>query len=166
MRLPMRVLLVTIFCGLAAACSHPGPGAQSAATTAPDEAAIRAAADSWTTAYNAGDVDKIVALYADDAVVMPPNVHALPGHEAIRKYLATDVAAAQSAGLVTKDGPSAVGVSGDFAWHTGTSAVVDAAGKTIETVQYTEVWHRTNGKWLMVRDIWNDDAPAAGPPSK
>ena len=50
-------------------------------------------------------------------------------------------------------------MSGDLAWHTGTSSVVDATGKTIETSQYTEVWHRTNGKWLMVRDTWNDDAP-------
>jgi ketosteroid isomerase-like protein len=40
---------------------------------------------------------------------------------------------------------------------------VDAAGKTVETGSYIEVWRRTNGQWLMVRDIWNDDAPPAPP---
>jgi len=39
--------------------------------------------------------------------------------------------------------------------------VIDTAGKTVETGKYIEVWRRINGKWLMVRDIWNDDAPPA-----
>jgi len=168
MRVPIRTLLITILFGMTGACSPSGPGASATAPPATastaDEATIRAAADAWTRAYNAGDVETIVALYADDAIVMPPHVHALPGREAIRKYIATDIAASKSAGLTTKDGPSAVGISGDLAWHTGTSAVIDAGGKTIETIQYTEVWRRINGKWLMVRDTWNDDAPAAGAP--
>jgi len=161
MRLPTRILLASIILATAGACTPSGQGTPSATAATSDEAAIRAGTDSWTTAYNAGDVDKIVALYADDAVLMPPNVQALPGHAAIRKYLTADVAASRAAGLTAKDGPSTVGVSGDLAWHTGTSSVVDAAGKTIATSQYTEVWRRTNGKWLLVRDTWNDDAPPA-----
>jgi hypothetical protein len=43
---------------------------------------------------------------------------------------------------------------------------VDAAGKTVETGKYIEFWHRINGKWFMVRDIWNDDAPPAPEPAK
>jgi hypothetical protein len=44
--------------------------------------------------------------------------------------------------------------------------VIDAAGKTVETGKYIEVWRRINGKWLMVRDIWNDDAPPPPAPPK
>jgi hypothetical protein len=44
--------------------------------------------------------------------------------------------------------------------------VIDAAGKTVETGKYIEVWRRINGKWLMVRDIWNDDAPPGPAPPK
>jgi ketosteroid isomerase-like protein len=165
MRLPMRVLLVSFAVGVAAGCSPSGPAGQTTAGTAADEAVIRAGTDTWNTAYNAGEVDRIVALYADDAVVMPPNVPAISGHEAIKEYLTKDVAAAKAAGLTAKDGTSAVGVSSDLAWHAGTSSVIDAAGKTVETGKYTEVWRRTNGKWLIVRDIWNDDAlPAPTPP--
>jgi uncharacterized protein (TIGR02246 family) len=165
MSLPMRVLLVAIVLGMAGACSPAGPGSPPAAVAASDEAAIRAAADSWTVAYNAREVDKVVALYTDDAVLMPPNVQALPGRAAITKYLTQDIAASKAAGLTFKDGPSTVGVSGDLAWHTGTSSAVDASGKVMGTVNYTEVWRRTNGKWLMVRDIWNDDAPPAPAPA-
>jgi ketosteroid isomerase-like protein len=164
MRLPTRVLLLSIVVAASAACSPSGPTGQPA--VAADEAVIRAGTDTWNTAYNAGEVDKIVALYTDDAVVMPPNVPALAGHDAIRQFLTKDIAAAKAAGLTAKDGTSSVGVAGDLAWHAGTSSVVDASGKTVETGNYVEVWHRTNGQWLMIRDIWNDDAPpAATPPS-
>ena len=161
MPLRMRILFVAIVLGMAGACSPAGPGSPPASTAAADEAAIRAGADSWTAAYNAGDVEKVVALYADEAVLMPPNVQALPGRAAITKYLTQDIAASKAAGLTFKDGPSTVGVSADLAWHAGTSSAIDANGKVIGTVNYTEVWRRMNGKWLMVRDIWNDDAPPA-----
>ncbi len=41
--------------------------------TAADVATIHAATNAWVEAYNAGDADKIVALYADDAIMMPPD---------------------------------------------------------------------------------------------
>jgi uncharacterized protein (TIGR02246 family) len=165
MRMPIRVLIVSFVIGVVAGCSPSGPAGTTAASTAADEAVIRAGTETWNTAYNAGDVEKIVALYAEDAVVMPPYAPALKGREAIREYLTKDIAAAKAAGLTGKDGTSAVGVSGDLAWHAGTSSVIDATGKTVETGNYVEVWRRTNGKWLMVRDIWNDDAlPTPAPP--
>jgi ketosteroid isomerase-like protein len=72
------------------------------------------------------------------------------------------MASARKAGLAYKDGPGDVGVAGDLAWHAGASLVVDAQGATVATGKYIEVWRRMDGRWLMVRDIWNDDAaPAA-----
>ena len=61
-------------------------------------------------------------------------------------------------GLTDKNGIGDVGISGDLAWHAGTSSASDTAGKTVETGKYVEVWHRINGTWLMVRDIWKNDA--------
>ena len=166
MRLLIRTLLLSFSLAITAGCAQPAPTSQAPATTAADEAAIRAGTVRWTDAYNAGEVDKIVALYTDDAVVMPPNAPALNGRAAIRDFLTQDIAAAKAAGLTAKDGAGDVGISGDLAWHAGTSSVVDATGKTVETGKYIEVWRRTNGKWLMVRDIWNDDAPPAPAPAK
>jgi ketosteroid isomerase-like protein len=41
----------------------------------------------WLAAYNAGDVETIVAKYADDAVVMAPGNPAAVGRDAIRELI-------------------------------------------------------------------------------
>ena len=161
MRLPLQILLASAFIGLLAGCTPSIAPAPSGASLAADEATIRGGTDAWNAAYNAGDVDGILALYSDDAVVMPPNVPLVTGLASLREYLTKDIAASKSAGIVAKDGISEVAISGDLAWHAGTSSFVDAAGKVVETGKYVEVWRRTNGRWLMVRDIWNDDPPPA-----
>ncbi len=159
MRLPIRVLLVSMSLVVAAGCGQTASNGQSPAAVAADEATIRAGTVLWTDAYNAGEVDKIVALYAEDAVVMPPNASAAVGRAAIKDFLTKDTATAKAAGLTAKDGVGDVGIAGDLAWHAGTSSVVDAAGATLATGKYIEIWRRSNGKWLMIRDIWNDDPP-------
>ncbi len=156
MRPAIRMLLTSLALAMIAGCGQPTSTPQ---TIAADEAAIRAGTGLWTDAYNAGEIDEIVAFYTDDAVVMPSNVLPLKGRAAIKDFLTKDIAAAKAAGLTAKDGAGDVGISGDLAWHAGTSSVVDAAGRTVETGKYIEVWSRVNGKWLMIRDIWNDDAP-------
>ena len=163
MRLTPTMLLACLLVAAATACSSPSTTHPTDASVATAEATIRAGTTTWNDAYNAGEVDKILALYADDTVVMPPNVAAISGREALRAYLTKDIASSRAAGLVPKDGGSTVGVSGDLAWHAGSSSVVDATGKTVETGSYVEVWRRTDGHWLMVRDIWNDDAPPSAP---
>lgn len=161
MRLLVSAFLAALGLAILSACAPVAGGASDPTA----EATIRAGTDTWNTAYNAGDIDKIVALYSEDAVVMPPNVPALVGREALKAYLVKDAAAAKAAGLTAKDGTSSVGLSGDLAWHAGSSSVVDATGKTVETGSYLEVWRRTNGQWLMVRDMWVDDAPPSTTPA-
>ena len=61
---------------------------QSASDINAAESAFRSINKSWFEAYNAGDVDGIVALYAEDAVVSAPGTPAARGHAAIRELLA------------------------------------------------------------------------------
>lgn len=129
--------------------------------TAADEAAIRANTAAWVEAYNAGDADKIVALYADDATMMPPDTAAAVGHEAMKQFLVADMAASKAAGLSFALDQEASGVAGDLGWHSGTFHANDASGASAGTGKYTEVWRRVDGKWLMITDIWNNDAPPA-----
>jgi uncharacterized protein (TIGR02246 family) len=133
--------------------------------TAADVTAIHAATAAWVAAYNAGDADKIVALYADDAIMMPPDAAAATGHEAMKQYLTADMAGAKAAGVSFALDADASGVSGDLAWHSGTFHVAGADGASVSTGKYTEVWRKTDGKWLMIRDVWNNDAPAAAAPA-
>lgn len=126
------------------------------------EATFRAGTAEWIAAYNAGDVDKIVAMYAEDAVIMPPDAPSASGHAAIRAHLTKDIEATKKAGIRLADvsSASATGTSGDLGWHTGAFTVSDADGKAVGTGKYSEIWQKKNGKWVLIRDIWNNDAPA------
>lgn len=149
-------IVVAALIALAAAV----PGARSANATA-DEAVFRAASTTWASAYNAGDVDRIVALYADDAILMPPNAPAATDHAAMRAFLTQDRAASKSAGLTLHLKDQGAGASGNLGWHAGTYTMTDASGETVDAGKWVETWRKADGKWLIIRDIWNSDRPAA-----
>ena len=141
------------------------PTAPPAVDTAADEAALKAATRTWLEAYNAADVEKIVALYAEDAVLMPPHAPVANGHAAIRAFLAGDTAGA--AGIKLVPGTSTAGVAGDTGWESGTYTATNAAGTTVDSGSYLSVSHKSNGKWLYYRDTYNSDRPLpAAPPAE
>lgn len=155
-------LLLSLVLVMAAGCGPAAGPSRPAGDAAADEATIRAATAHWIDAFNAGDADAIAAMYTDDAVLMPSDSASLKGKAAIREYLVKAIAATKAAGLTDKDGPGDVGISGDLAWHAGWGTAVDAKGNTVGSEKYIEVWQRSGGQWLMVRDIWNED-PAPAP---
>ena len=135
--------------------------------SAADEAVIHATTPAWIEAYNAGEVDKIVTMYWDDAVLQPPGAPAAAGSAAIREFIAADTAATKAAGLKLVLGEGiAVGVSSDLAYDAGTYSVVDGSGKTVDKGKYLGVYLKKDGKWRYVRDTWNSDiAPAPAAPA-
>jgi ketosteroid isomerase-like protein len=155
MRLPKEILLVC--CGLLALAGSPIASAGDD-PTATDT--FRKGTAEWVSAYNAGDADRVLALYADDAVVMPPDASTASGHADIRAFLDKEMASAKAAGITLAVSDGGAGASGNLGWHDGTYAVRDAEGKSVATGKYLEVWERRGGKWLIVRDIWNNDAAA------
>lgn len=135
----------------------------SAADDPSPEATFRAGTAEWMAAYNAGSVDRIAALYAEDAVVMPPDAPPASGHAAIREFLTKDIASSKAAGITLSDVTSSTGTSGDLGWHAGAFAVLDAGGKTVSTGKYAEIWEKKGGKWVIIRDIWNNDVATPAP---
>lgn len=136
-------------------------------TRAADEATIRTINPAWFKAYNAGDVKSIVALYAEDAVVNGPGAPAARGQAAIREYFMKDVAASTAAGTTLNVGSKTdAGVSGGLGWEWGTFTATDKAGTTVDRGKYVTVYARTDGKWLIIRDIWNSDGPMQVPGAK
>jgi uncharacterized protein (TIGR02246 family) len=161
MRTPRQLALVV---GTAIALSACTPAAPPAADTAADEAALKAATSTWIEAYNAADVEKIIPLYEEDAVLMPPHAPVARGHAAIRAFLNADTAGAKAAGVKLVLGMSTAGVSGDTGWESGSYTVTDASGATVDSGSYLSVSRRSNGKWLYHRDTWNSDRPVPTPP--
>lgn len=56
---------------------------------AADRAAIREAERQVVKAANGGDVEQMVASFAEDAAVLPPNAPAVTGKESIREWAAS-----------------------------------------------------------------------------
>ena len=149
--------------GTVVALSACAPAAPPPVDTAAEEAAIKAVTAAWLEAYNAGDVEKIVAMYAGDGVLMPPHAAVATGHAAIRAFLTADTAAAKAAGVKLVPGATTAGVAGDTGWESGSYTATDASGTTVDSGSYLSVSRKTNGKWLFVRDTYNSDRPMPAP---
>ena len=136
------------------------------APAADDAARIRAGTESWAKSFNAGNASAVVAIYADDAVLMPPGAPPARGTTAIKEAVTKEIAGAKKGGVTFVLGTNdEVNVAGDMAWHSGAYFVMDKANKPVETGKYLEVWERKNGKWRIVRDIWNANGAEAAPAS-
>jgi ketosteroid isomerase-like protein len=146
-------------CAAAAACAI-----GLAASAADDAARIRAGTDSWVKSFNAGNAGAVVALYSEDALLMPPGEAPARGTAAIKEAIAKEIAGAKKGGVTFALGTNdEVGVSGDMAWHSGFYFVNDKAGKAVDTGKFLEVWERKGGKWRVIRDIWNSNGAAPAP---
>jgi ketosteroid isomerase-like protein len=140
------------------------------AFAADDAARIRAGTKSWVESFNSGNAGAVTALYSEESVLMPPGAPMAHGTAAIKEAIAKEIAGAKKGGVTFALGTGdEVGVSGDMAWHAGAYFVLDKSGKPVEAGKYLEAWERKNGKWRIVRDIWNSDggvpAALAAPPA-
>lgn len=135
-----------------------------AADPATEVAAIHAVDDAWVKAFNARDVDTMVAQYEEHAVLLPPGAPAAHGQAAIRAFFANMMPAATKDGLeFTLGAKPAGGSRGDIGWSSGSYVLRDATGHVIDRGKYLSVSRKKDGKWLYVRDTWNSDG---APPSK
>ena len=137
--------------------------AHAASPASADETAIRAQTTSWVKAYNGGDAKAVAALYAEDALVLPPNASGVRGRAAILEFFTKDIAGSKAAGAIFVVNPKTdVGVSGNMGWESGTYKV-SVKGAVVETGKFLSVSRKKDGKWLYIRDTWNADAPPAPP---
>ena len=126
-----------------------------------DEKALRDADEAWANAAGAKDVDKTVAFYADDAVVMPPNAERATTKEAIRKIwkdMLTDAKVTWKASKIE------VAKSGDIGFIIGSYEVTMndvVTGKPVnDRGKYLEVWEKqTDGSWKCGADMFSSDIP-------
>jgi ketosteroid isomerase-like protein len=113
-------------------------------------------------AIRSGDVVAAANLYADDGMILPPNVGAIQGRGAIAAYFKTMT----DNGFSLKLTPTDSWMDGKLASRTGTYIVVDKTGKEVEHGKWLEVWKlQDSGRWLLVRDMWNSSDPLPPPPT-
>ena len=133
--------------------------------TSSDDAAIRAAGAARDAAYKVLDVDALVPLYADNAVLMPQSEHSVKGRAAIRKFLVGYVAKLKAGGYTpVVASPVEVSVAGNLGIRSGTYSITDKSGAAVDTGKWLEEWRKTGGKWQLVKDISNSDMLPLFPP--
>jgi len=115
-----------------------------------DPALNKLAAD-YQAAYNAGDAAKLASMYADDAIVMPPDEPMVKGRSAIEARLKSEMKKAKT---TIKLSPSESAISGEHAHEAGTTTVTLADGTTMSE-KYLTVYKKVGGAWKIAYDIWN-----------
>ena len=154
----MRRPIFAISAILLAACTTEGQQATTAQVDA--EAIMKLLAES-DAAATAGNVDAVMALYADDAVSMPPDAPARTGKEEIR---AAFVAFLEDNTVQLTSQVDEVRVSGDLAFLRVAydETVTPKAGG--EPTQYHGKWlvimeRQPDGSWKSWREMWSVYTP-------
>jgi len=124
--------------------------------------AITASNELFMEALNNGDATALANLYTEDGQILPQGEDFYTGKEAIRKFFAN---ALENKKITTTLKTVEVGGMGKTAYEVGkyeyTTLVEDV--KTISKGKYIVIWKQVEGKWLMHRDIWNDNPPLQKP---
>jgi uncharacterized protein (TIGR02246 family) len=166
---------LVLLCGTAvmalgmAACNQAPP----AATAAPDthDADVKAINDNetqWNSDWAAKDGDKILAHYADDAVLMTPGTEALKGKDAIKGSL-NGMLADKALSLTFKASTVEVAKSGDIAYTQGDYKMTMTDPATHKAANdhgtYVTTYRKqSDGSWKAVSDIATSAVPPGGPP--
>jgi ketosteroid isomerase-like protein len=142
-------------------------GCQKATDSAAFEKQARDDVRKFIPAFNTGDAETILAMYAPDAEVMAPGNPRATGHDAIRALVEKESAGMQAAGVMLElNDDDKAAASGDLGYHSGSYVVKDASGIVIDSGNYLAVMQKqADGKFLMIRDTWNSDRPPPAPPA-
>jgi uncharacterized protein (TIGR02246 family) len=136
----------TISLGLLAALSVAG------AAAADDKADIQALNDAFSAAAARGDGAAMAALYAPDAVMLPPDNSIVSG-PAIGPYLARLETSVAHLKLTTSE---VVRLSPDYLREVGVASF-DTLGDKPTNIKatYVVVWKRVGGTWKLWTDIFH-----------
>jgi len=132
--------------------------------TVADVEAIDALAEREMAAFTEGNTAELEAIFAADAIIMPPGEPALSGlPDAVSWTEALHEEIDLEGGYASTD----VTVSGDLAVqrYTGQLTMTPKAGgdAMTEAVKGIHVLERqADGSWKITQDVWNMDAPPPG----
>jgi uncharacterized protein (TIGR02246 family) len=135
--------------GLLAACLA-GCAGSSGTLDSASRGAIEATVDRYVAASNDGDAEALTDLYADDAVLLPPDHAPIHGREAIGEFWrqGTDVGLEVSTLRLE--------VNGNLAYLVGKYHLPGTEQEEADSGQYVFCLKRQgDGRWKLTADIWN-----------
>ena len=126
------------------------------------QAGVDSAADRLLAALRTNNPDSLLALLADDVVLMPPNEAVLQGKAAVRTWYEGFLALMRTTSLTIGDREVLLG--GEWATEIARFewVLTPVAGglPVTDRGSYMQVWRRgEDGKWLFSRELWNSGPP-------
>jgi uncharacterized protein (TIGR02246 family) len=160
----------TALCGAAmvalllTGCSQPAPDTREA-----DARALKDNETQWNQDFVSKDVEKLLAHYADNAVLMGPGMPASSGKDAIRKTL-TGMLGDPALSLKFQSARVEVAKAGDIGYTQGsyTMTMTDPNSKQVinDHGSYVTTYARQpDGSWKAVADIATSEVPPATQPA-
>jgi ketosteroid isomerase-like protein len=124
-----------------------------------DDTLPRSVVQAFEQAFNRDDIAACVALFTEDAQILPEHGPIVSGREGIKQFLKDQMTPVVM--FDTNDDMTLV--REDLAIEQGTYRVRDVRrGEDIELGKYLHVWRNVNGDWKLYRMIYNTDvAPRA-----
>jgi uncharacterized protein (TIGR02246 family) len=138
-------LFGAILAALSGGCSG-----ESVALDSASRGAIEATVDRYVAASNEGDAEGLAALYADDAVLLPPDHEPILGREAIGDFWKQGTDTGLEVSTLRLE------VDGDLAYLVGRYRLPPTVEEEADSGQYVLCLKRqTDGTWKVNADIWN-----------
>jgi len=108
----------------------------------------------WEQAFTRHDIAACVALFTDDAQILPQHGPAVSGHKEIEAFLQDSMNKRVSYDTDTQMSI----VRGDLAVEQGRYVVRNVRrGLDVEEGKYLHVWRRVGNEWKLYRMIYNTD---------
>ena len=141
-------------------------GCQQRATEEDSAEALMQVSRDWSRAAQAGDMDKVAAFFADDAVIIASGEKPVRGKAAIRAYLDQ---AQKIPGFAIRWEPLEGKVSGDMGYlleRTHITMTGPQGNPVTQAFQAVTVWRKMpDGSWKNVVDASVPAAQAGSPPA-
>jgi uncharacterized protein (TIGR02246 family) len=128
--------------------------------------AIRNIEDQWVAANKAKDINKVISIFASDAVTLEPNKPITIGTEAIKKSWElwfSDTTYLHNTIIYTIDNIE-VSTSGDLGYARGSThySIKTPNGTVKYDDKFVDIYKKIDGEWKCIVGIWNIDNPIAG----
>lgn len=149
---PGLLLLVLAATGCSSRPAPPETGARQA---------IEATVTRYVAASNRGDADALMEMYAEDAVLMPPDHEPIQGREAIGAFWRQGTDQGLEVSTIRVDTDGRIGYMAGRYHLPATSSEPADSGKYLMCLE-----RQADGSWKLTADMWNssggddsDDAP-------
>lgn len=150
--MPLRFMMTAVSVSLlVGACAPPPIDLEGARSS------LLEAVEGYHQAAAAGDRDRVLAYYGEDAVMMPPNEADVVGHAAVQGQV-EGFTSLEDFQLTAESPKVVVSAGGEMGYSVAAVSLSwTQEGQTVsERLRDVHVWARDgDGSWKLVVDVWN-----------